>query len=83
MRASTLVSSSFNEAGITCAISFGYSISKYEITQAIDRADGVNMPLYRVQPVGKTMTVAGMPYVILERSPDGTGLTKLTLTEGK
>jgi hypothetical protein len=34
-------------AGIIRAISFGYSISKYEITRAIDRTDGVNMPLYR------------------------------------
>lgn len=34
-------------AGIIRSISFGYSISKYEITRAIDRTDGVNMPLYR------------------------------------
>jgi hypothetical protein len=34
-------------AGIIRAISFGYSISKYEITRAIDRTDGINMPLYR------------------------------------
>jgi hypothetical protein len=33
--------------GIIRAISFGYSVQKYEITRAIDRADGVNMPLYR------------------------------------
>lgn len=34
-------------SGIIRAISFGYTISKYEITRAIDRTDGVNMPLYR------------------------------------
>jgi hypothetical protein len=33
--------------GIIRAISFGYSVQKYEITRAIDRTDGVNMPLYR------------------------------------
>jgi hypothetical protein len=34
-------------AGIIRAISFGYTVTKYEITRAIDRTDGVNMPLYR------------------------------------
>jgi phage head maturation protease len=34
------------KAGIIRAISFGYSVQKYEITRAIDRTDGVNMPLY-------------------------------------
>jgi len=33
--------------GIIRAISFGYSVQRYEITRAIDRTDGVNMPLYR------------------------------------
>jgi hypothetical protein len=33
--------------GIIRAISFGYSVQKYEITRAIDRTDGVNLPLYR------------------------------------
>lgn len=32
-------------AGIIRSISFGYSVLKYEITRAIDRTDGVNMPL--------------------------------------
>ena len=44
------------KAGIIRAISFGYSVSKYEITRAIDRTDGVNMPLYRA--------VAWQPYEI-------------------
>lgn len=35
------------KAGIIRAISFGYRVSKYEITRAIDRTDGVNCPLYR------------------------------------
>jgi HK97 family phage prohead protease len=34
------------KAGIIRSISFGYSVQKYEITRAIDRTDGVNMPLY-------------------------------------
>lgn len=34
-------------AGIIRAISFGYTVTKYEITRAIDRDDGINMPLYR------------------------------------
>ena len=34
-------------AGIIRSISFGYAVTKYEITRAIDRTDGVNMPLYR------------------------------------
>jgi hypothetical protein len=33
--------------GIIRSISFGYAVTKYEITRAIDRTDGVNMPLYR------------------------------------
>ena len=33
--------------GIIRAISFGYSVQRYEITRAIDRTDGVNLPLYR------------------------------------
>jgi hypothetical protein len=33
--------------GIIRAVSFGYSVQRYEITRAIDRTDGVNMPLYR------------------------------------
>lgn len=33
--------------GIIRSISFGYSVQKYEITRAIDRTDGVNVPLYR------------------------------------
>ena len=44
------------KAGIIRAISFGYSVTKYEITRAIDRTDGVNMPLYRA--------VAWQPYEI-------------------
>jgi hypothetical protein len=35
------------KAGIIRSISFGYSVQKYEITRAIDRTDGINMPLYR------------------------------------
>lgn len=35
------------KAGIIRSISFGYSVTKYEITRAIDRTDGINMPLYR------------------------------------
>jgi hypothetical protein len=35
------------KAGIIRSISFGYNVSKYEITRAIDRTDGINMPLYR------------------------------------
>jgi hypothetical protein len=34
-------------AGIIRAISFGYSVQRYEITRAQDRTDGVNLPLYR------------------------------------
>jgi len=34
-------------AGIIRAMSFGYSVQKYEITRAQDRTDGVNLPLYR------------------------------------
>lgn len=34
-------------AGIIRAISFGYSVERYEITRAQDRTDGVNLPLYR------------------------------------
>ena len=34
-------------AGIIRAISFGYTVTKYEITRAVDRTDGVNLPLYR------------------------------------
>jgi hypothetical protein len=33
--------------GIIRSISFGYTVQRYEITRAIDRTDGVNMPLYR------------------------------------
>ena len=35
------------KAGIIRAMSFGYSVEKYEITRAQDRTDGVNLPLYR------------------------------------
>lgn len=35
------------KAGIIRSISFGYAVKKYEIVRAIDRTDGVNMPLYR------------------------------------
>ena len=34
-------------AGIIRAVSFGYSVQRYEITRAQDRTDGINMPLYR------------------------------------
>lgn len=34
-------------AGIIRAISFGYSVQRYEITRAQDRTDGVNLALYR------------------------------------
>lgn len=34
-------------AGIIRAMSFGYSVQRYEITRAQDRTDGVNLPLYR------------------------------------
>jgi hypothetical protein len=43
-------------AGIIRAISFGYRVTRYEITRAIDRTDGVNVPLYRA--------VAWQPYEI-------------------
>jgi hypothetical protein len=33
--------------GVIRAISFGYSVERYEITRAQDRTDGVNLPLYR------------------------------------
>lgn len=33
--------------GVIRAISFGYSVQRYEITRAQDRTDGVNLPLYR------------------------------------
>jgi phage head maturation protease len=35
------------KAGVIRSISFGYRVNKYEITRAIDRTDGVNVPLYR------------------------------------
>jgi hypothetical protein len=35
------------KAGIIRAMSFGYSVQKYEITRSQDRSDGVNLPLYR------------------------------------
>ena len=35
------------KGGIIRAISFGYNVTRYEITRAIDRTDGVNCPLYR------------------------------------
>lgn len=35
------------KAGVIRSISFGYNVTKYEITRAIDRTDGINMPLYR------------------------------------
>jgi len=44
------------KAGIIRAISFGYRVTKYEITRAIDRTDGVNCPMYRA--------VAWEPYEI-------------------
>lgn len=44
------------KAGIIRSISFGYIVTKYEITRAIDRTDGINMPLYRA--------VAWQPYEI-------------------
>ena len=44
------------KAGIIRAISFGYTVTKYEITRAVDRTDGVNLPLYRA--------VAWQPYEI-------------------
>lgn len=34
-------------AGIIRSISFTYRVKRYEITRAIDRTDGVNVPLYR------------------------------------
>jgi hypothetical protein len=43
-------------AGIIRSISFTYRVSKYEITRAIDRTDGINVPLYRA--------VAWEPYEI-------------------
>jgi hypothetical protein len=43
-------------AGIIRSISFTYRVSRYEITRAIDRTDGVNVPLYRA--------VAWEPYEI-------------------
>lgn len=44
------------KAGIIRSISFGYMVTKYEITRAQDRTDGVNLPLYRA--------VAWQPYEI-------------------
>jgi phage head maturation protease len=35
------------KAGIIRAMSFGYSVQKYEITRAQDRTDGGTLPLYR------------------------------------
>jgi len=35
------------KGGIIRAMSFGYTVQKYEITRAQDRTDGVNLPLYR------------------------------------
>lgn len=35
------------KAGVIRAMSFGYSVERYEITRAQDRTDGVNLPLYR------------------------------------
>jgi hypothetical protein len=32
-----------------------------------------------VEPVGKQIEIAGVPYVIVAAAPDGTGLTVLTL----
>jgi hypothetical protein len=43
-------------AGIIRGVSFTYRVSKYEITRAIDRTDGINVPLYRA--------VAWEPYEI-------------------
>lgn len=43
-------------AGIIRGISFTYRVSRYEITRAIDRTDGINVPLYRA--------VAWEPYEI-------------------
>ena len=34
-------------SGIIRSISFTYRVAKYEITRAIDRTDGINVPLYR------------------------------------
>lgn len=34
-------------SGVIRAISFGYTVQRYEITRAQDRTDGVNMALYR------------------------------------
>ncbi|MEG2899177.1 MAG: Mu-like prophage major head subunit gpT family protein [Massilia sp.] len=44
------------KAGIIRSISFTYRVAKYEITRAIERTDGVNVPLYRA--------VAWEPYEI-------------------
>jgi len=44
------------KAGIIRSISFTYRVAKYEITRAIDRTDGINVPLYRA--------VAWEPYEI-------------------
>ena len=35
------------EAGLLRAISFGYSVQRYEITRSMDRTDGGTVPLYR------------------------------------
>jgi hypothetical protein len=35
------------KAGLIRAVSFGYSVQRYEVTPAQQRADGVNVPLYR------------------------------------
>jgi len=44
------------KAGIIRSISFTYRVAKYEIIRAIDRTDGINVPLYRA--------VAWEPYEI-------------------
>lgn len=35
------------KSGVIRAISFGYSVQRYEVTEAQDRTDGGNVPLYR------------------------------------
>ena len=62
-------------AGIIRAMSFGYSVEKYEITRAQDRTDGVNLPLYRAvrwTPMELTFCAVGADPNAAPRAADAT-----------